>query len=103
MKILRYRTIAYIYPHFSLEVEVENGDDIVYVNIDVNNVGKPTEVLEDNNWAYIKPLDEVYDACDADTSLVCEDFTEVLNQMVAFWNKNPVWHTDSAWRKWDAE
>ena len=93
MKILRYRTLAYVYPHLSLETEVENdsgiGNKIVYINMDVNDQGEQIdEVLEDEHWAYSVPLDKV--DFNEDESYVFLDDHEIIEQMRQFWNSNPV-------------
>ena len=46
MKILRYRTIAAIYPHLSFEVEaLKNDGSHVFVNMDVND---KHELIDEN-------------------------------------------------------
>ena len=100
MEIKNYRTVAVMYPHLSLEVEVADGDKKYYVNMDVNNKRKEEVILEDSWWSYDRPLDEV-DCDNYDDCLVSDvDFNEILNQMVNFWNENPEFEHDTTWKKW---
>ena len=105
MKILRYRTTAALYPHYSLEAEVENdsgiGEKIIYVNMDVDPDGeKIKEVPEDGHWAYSKSLDEVDFSEENDSAYLMLDDHEIIEQMRRFWNDNPVFAGDGVWRDW---
>lgn len=101
MKILRYRTIAEVYPYLTLEAEIflENGDT-VYTNISVNDKGEQETCLEDSHWTYSKPLTEIdwenpedyyYDLSEAEEEYVC-------SKLLDFWNNNPVFDNDYAWK-----
>ena len=59
MKIVKYRTVAIIYPWLSLECEVTDGDKKLYPNISVNNKGEQEEFCEDAYWCYCKPMDKI--------------------------------------------
>lgn len=108
MKITKYRTVAIIYPHLSLECEVTDGDKTYYANISVNDNGEKEEFCEDSYWCYNKPMDKIgYDKdgneIDYDTdyheSLVDIDRSIIL-QMYDFWNGNPVFDGDLNWKEW---
>lgn len=99
MKITKYRTVAIIYPYLSLEVEVVDNEKKYYVNISVNDNGEPEEIYEDSWWAYDKPLDKL-NGNNYDESIVYLNFKEILNQMLEFWNENPVFNNDREWKEW---
>lgn len=108
MQITKYRTVAIIYPHLSLECEVVDGDKKYYPNISVNDKGKKEEPLDDNHWCYSKPMDQLgydekgneidYDK-DMENSL-CEINADIYKQMVDFWNTTPVFVNDATWKDW---
>lgn len=112
MKITKYRTVAIIYPHLSLECEVVDGDRKYYPNISVNNKGEQEIMGEDDHWCYCKPMDQLgYDkngneidfSEDYDKSLVdnVDIDEEIIKQMYDFWNRNPVFVNDENWREWE--
>ena len=108
MQITKYRTVATIYPHLSLECEVVDGDKKYYPNISVNNKGEREELLEDNHWCYTKPMDQLgYDEkgneidYDEDyNNSMTEIDGSIYQQMVDFWNQNPVFKNDTNWKAW---
>lgn len=112
MQITKYRTVAMIYPHLSLECEVvdENGKKY-YPNISVNDKGNPEELLEDNHWCYTKPMDRIgldeegkeidYDS-DYNNS-ICEIEDSILTEMLNFWNANPIFTNDVTWKSWPTD
>ena len=102
MTITKYRTVEIIYPHLSLEVEVVDGDKKYYVNMDVNDKGEQELVLEDSWWAYVVPMDKV-NFEHYDESIVDKDFSGVLNQMLKFWNANPVFINNLEWKEWECK
>ena len=101
MKIIRYRTVAVVYPHLSLEAEVldDTNGKKYYVNMDVNDKGMQETLCEDFWCSYDKPLDQINDG-NMDDSFVYLDFCEVLQQMLDFWNANPVFVNDENWKNW---
>ena len=105
MFIKKYRFIAEVYPHLSMEAEVHDRDTRYYVNIDVNDKGEKETILEDGWWAYYLPLDKVDFNDDGDV-VTDVDFTRILNEMVEFWNANPVFNVEgrykSDWSDWPA-
>lgn len=99
MKILRYRTIAEIYPHLSLEAEVQlDGDKIVYSNMDVNNEGLQENSYEDASWTYSVPLTEVETDNDY-YSLSQEEEKQIFTALLELWNSNPVFDNDYNWKE----
>ena len=101
MKILKYRTIAEVYPYLSLEamVQLSNGNT-VYANITVNDEGKQEFDTEDSHWTYTKPLTEVdfenvenyyYDLTEDEEKHICDT-------LLALWNSNPVFDNDYSWK-----
>lgn len=107
MKITKFRTVGIIYPWLSLECEVIDGDKKYYPNISVNNKGEPEEYCEDACWCYCKPMDRIgldatgnkidYDE-DYKNSLVYLE-SAIYKQMYEFWNQNPVFSHDLAWKE----
>lgn len=99
MKILRYRTIAEVYPHLSLEAEVRlDGGKIVYSNMDVNNEGLQENSYEDASWTYSVPLTEV--EIDNDYySLSQEEKKQIFTALLELWNSNPVFDNDYNWKE----
>lgn len=105
MKILRYRTIAEVYPHLSLEAEVElDNGTIVYSNVSVNGEGK-TEIFDVNTsdrWTYQMPLDKVkWDAPENDTlysNLTQEEDIRIFGSLITLWNSNPVFDNKPSWK-----
>lgn len=99
MKILRYRTIAEVYPYLSLEAEVQlDGDKIVYSNMDVNNEGLQENSYEDASWTYSVPLTEV--EIDNDYySLSQEEKKQIFTALLELWNSNPVFDNDYNWKE----
>lgn len=103
MKILQYRTIAEVYPYLSLEakVEMDNGE-IIYPNISVNDQGNK-EVYDENRddkWIYTVPLNRV-DWMHPEKyyyGLTLEEEYYVFNQLIEFWNQNPVFIGDGIWK-----
>ena len=97
LTILRYRFLAAVYPHISMEAEVWDGDKKYYVNMDVNLNGEKEEsVLEDGWWSYSCPLDEV--DFNSDKDVVSDvDFTDVLAAMLERWNADPRFISDGSW------
>jgi len=108
MKITKFRTAAIIYPWLSLECEVVDGEKSYYANISVNSKGRKEELKEDNHWCYRKPLDRLgidenenkidYDK-DCEDNL-CEISTTIYQQMIDFWNENPVFVDSLDWKEW---
>lgn len=99
MKILKYRTIAEVYPHLSLEAEVQlDGGKIVYSNMDVNNEGLQENSYEDASWTYSVPLTEV--EIDNDYySLSQEEEKQIFTALLELWNSNPVFDNDYNWKE----
>lgn len=99
MKILKYRTIAEVYPHLSLETEVQlDGGKIVYSNMDVNNEGLQENSYEDASWTYSVPLTEV--EIDNDYySLSQEEEKQIFTELLELWNSNPVFDNDYNWKE----
>ena len=97
MEIIRYRTIAAVCPHYSLEAEVQRDDGtIFFANMDVNCDGQPEALkyTDDGHWAYPMPLDDP----DWDPAkIVADDYSEVLEEMKNIWNSNPVFSGDGCW------
>ena len=108
MKITKYRTVAIIYPWLSLECEVVDGNKKYYPNISVNNKGEQEELYDDGHWCYCKPMDMIgYDKngneIDYDEDYhnsLCDVDDEIWEQMLNFWNSNPVFHNDKSWKEW---
>ncbi len=99
MKILRYRTIAEVYPHLSLEAEVQlDGGKIVYSNTDVNNKGLQENSYEDASWTYSVPLTEVETDNDY-YSLSQEEEKQIFTALLELWNSNPVFDNDYNWKE----
>lgn len=100
-KILKYRTIALIYPYFSLEamVQLANGD-IVYANISVNDKGEKVLFYEDSNWTYKKPMTEVDWGNPEDEYYILseKENTEVCTALLGLWNANPVFDNRYEWK-----
>ena len=102
MKILRYRTIAEVYPHLSLEAEVQlNSGKIVYSNMDVNDEGLQENSYEDANWTYSVPLtfldeDTVHEAY---WPLSAEEEKQIFTALLELWNSNPVFDNDYHWKE----
>ena len=98
LTILRYRFLAAVYPHISMETEVQDGDKKYYVNMDVNLKGEKEEsFLEDGWWSYSCPLDEV--DFNSDKDIVSDvDFTDVLAAMLERWNADPRFISGGLWR-----
>ena len=101
MKILRYRTIAEIYPYLSLEAEVllDNGN-IVYPNLSVNNKGEKEELCGDSHWTYTCPLTEVNweNVDDYYAELTQEEDNKIFEMLLDFWNNNPVFDNNYDWK-----
>ena len=104
MKILKYRTIAEVYPYLSLEamIELPNGD-IVYTNLSVNEDGEKEECYEDSHWTYTKPLTDIdwenvedyyYDLTKVEDELICK-------ALLKLWNGNPVFDNDYKWKNFN--
>lgn len=108
MEILRYRMIGEIYPWLSLECEVTDGDNKYYANISVNDDGEQEVLLEDARWCYSKPMDMLgidengnsvdYDIDYANSLRNVDE--EIYEQMLEFWNRNPVFVNDKNWKDW---
>ena len=102
MKILKYRTIAEVYPYFSLETEIElDNGDIVYANIVVNNKGEQEEYYEDCYWTYKVPMTEVdwENVEDYYYYLTTEEDTYICETLLELWNNNPVFDNDYDWKE----
>lgn len=105
MKILKYRTIAEIYPFLSLEamVKLDNGD-IVYTNISVNDEGKQITSYEDNNWTYKNSLTEISGKEDIEDyiyDLSREDEKDICDALLELWNSNPIFDNDCGWKEYE--
>lgn len=111
MKITKYRTISAIYPHLSLECEVMDGNTKYYPNISVNNKGEKEKLHEDRCCCYLKPMDKLGygtegSSIDYDKDMeenLCECTEDIYKQMINFWNSNPVFNNDPAWKDWPEE
>lgn len=101
MKITKYRFLALIYPHLSFEVEVLDGDKKYYVNMDVNSNQEKEEILCDSWWSYKVPLDEVDFSVDDEEYIAYDkDFTNILAEMLSYWNKNLPKFVQDGWHDW---
>ena len=103
MKILRYRFIAFVYPHCAMEAEVTDGDKTYYVNIDIN-----TKIEDECWWAFRCPLDKVrFDIGEEHDGVYDVDFSDVLPLMYERWDRDPVFSVGKdgigAWMDWPAE
>lgn len=106
MRILRYRTIAAIYPFTSLEAEIElDNHKIVYSNFSVYDGEKAVFELGDcDRWAYIRPLDEVnfneieneyYELTKQEAVWIFKNLIAYWNEVLCCrWNNNPAWHVN---------
>lgn len=105
MKILKYRTIAVIYPFLSLEamVELANGD-IVFTNLTVNSREEKIMDCENSHWTYSKPLTEMAyaEANNFEYDLSQEEDKEVCEALMRLWNDNPVFINSSDWKSCEA-
>ena len=101
MNIIKYRTVALVYPHLSLEAEVElDNGDIIYSNISVNGNCAKEEYLEDNHWTYKVPLTDVdWELVDKDyyDNLSTDETKELGQMLVDLWNSNPVFDDNLEW------
>ena len=101
MQVKKYRTIAYVYPHMSLEAEVKLADGrTVYANISVNKNGNKEEYREDCFWAYSTPMTEVlFEAVDNYyMELTDKETKEIITALLNIWNANPVFINDPNWK-----
>lgn len=104
VRILRTRTIDAVYPFHSFEAEVDLnlGEEIVYVNFYVQD-GEVTTVdkiiQSDWCWAYSVPVTEADLEHDSTDYYFSDEAAEqdVLTQMVAIWNSNPVFAHSPEW------
>ena len=100
-RILKFRTIAFIYPHYSLELEVllEDGTRI-YPNLDVNPNGEKEEYYEDSFWVYKCPMTDVdwNNVEKYEVNMPTENFVALHNELIDFWNRNPRFADDHEWK-----
>ena len=69
------------------------------MNIDVDSDGEPVKV-DDNWWAYNKPLDKV-EMEDLEHPLNSEELEAVAQDLANWWNlKNREFKHDETWKPW---